>query len=177
MAAAAVKKCTNSLSLLMEAFGIEVEQELSTMTTRPGSSVVCAAFVRRSHAVVENVTAVRAPHLRILIRVSFAERVNNDRLAFCFPSDVLVPVLLARSNVSINEGASQICMEKWQFLMGSRLGAESHLLERVCEVRRSPGFRALLNSLRCCLTVLSADIFLPSDSRLQSAWIDEDARL
>ena len=57
--------------------------------------------------------------------------------------------------------------------MGSRLGAESHLLERGCEVRRVPGFRALLNSLRWCNPVLSANIFLPSDACLQSAWIDE----
>ena len=34
MAAAAVKKSTTSLSLFMEAYGLEVEEELSTMATQ-----------------------------------------------------------------------------------------------------------------------------------------------
>ena len=34
MAAAAGKKCTTSLSLFMEAHGLEVEDEISTMATR-----------------------------------------------------------------------------------------------------------------------------------------------
>ena len=47
MAAAAGKKSTTSLSLLMEAYGLEVEEELSTMATRYWAEGVWTG--KRSH--------------------------------------------------------------------------------------------------------------------------------
>ena len=83
-------------------------------------------------------TALRAPHVRVVTKMSLAKCVNNGRFAFCVTSDVVA----ARSNVDSKGKIQRNDMEKGQSLSGQhllgkdrqylRLGARPQLLERGC---------------------------------------------
>ena len=55
-----------------------------------------------------------APHVRVLTKMSLAERVDSGRFAFCVPTDVVSAASLVQSNVSSREETERIDMAKGQ---------------------------------------------------------------
>ena len=74
MAAAAGKKSTTSLSLLMEAYGLEVEEELSTMAIPYWAE---GAWTRNGTLSKKKLGSTRLPKFRCARRVIWASGGDN----------------------------------------------------------------------------------------------------
>ena len=128
MAAAAVKKSTTSLSLFMEAYGLEVEEELSTMATQNRTEGVWTGKWRyeqkeawmRQIREVQTWKQVRGPAGAVMCETRdlgrngrtgthwFSNEISIDMRHVC-PKDVR-KMLVTEGSISILEGNGQRSM-------------------------------------------------------------------